>query len=95
MPVLPNQRHELFAQALALGDSMSGAFVKAGYTPNPANALRLSRNEKVALRIKELKEEAAKAFIVTAESIAAQLDEDRALALRIEKPGDAVAATVA
>jgi hypothetical protein len=39
MPILPNPKHEAFAQALARGLSISAAYVQAGYKPNRGNAI--------------------------------------------------------
>lgn len=59
MPVLPNPRHESFAQALAKGKSAAEAYVAAGYKPNDGNAIRLKGNERVAERVTELSERIA------------------------------------
>src|ERR1700732_1902065 len=58
MPPLPNQRHELFAQALARGKSASAAYRSAGYKCAPHKARghghRLRTREDIAARIDEL-----------------------------------------
>src|SRR5713226_5785032 len=58
MPPLPNQRHELFAQALAGGKSASAAYRSAGYKCAPHKARghghRLRTREDIAARIHEL-----------------------------------------
>src|SRR5713226_2151880 len=58
MPPLPNQRHELFAQALAGGKSASAAYRSAGYKCAPHKARghghRLRTREDIAARIQEL-----------------------------------------
>ena len=59
MPRIDNTRHELFAQALAKGESASQAYVLAGYRRNDGNAIRLKGNERVAARVAELLDDAA------------------------------------
>ncbi len=54
MPVLRNQRHEIFAQGVASGLSAAEAYVKAGYKPSRKNASRLRTKEDVDARIAEL-----------------------------------------
>jgi hypothetical protein len=58
MPVLQNARHELFAKALAGGESASAAYRAAGYQCAPHKARghghRLRTHEDIAARIDEL-----------------------------------------
>jgi phage terminase small subunit len=57
MPVLHNERHERFAQALASGRLTAGkAYVSVGYSEKGAavSASSLRRNAQVAARIQEL-----------------------------------------
>jgi phage terminase small subunit len=54
MPVLPNPRHEAFAQALAKGKTADEAYAQAGYSPNRGNATRLKANENIRKRVSEL-----------------------------------------
>jgi phage terminase small subunit len=53
---LANARHESFCHGLARGLPASVAFVEAGYSANDGNACRLNGNEKVKIRVAELKE---------------------------------------
>jgi tripartite-type tricarboxylate transporter receptor subunit TctC len=62
VPVLENQRHELFAQELAKGKSASEAYVSSGYKPSRKNAARLKANEDIAARVAELLTIAARLF---------------------------------
>lgn len=94
MPILPNPRHESFAQALAQGKSASEAYVEAGYQPNDGNAGRMNRNEQVRARVAELQEKAAERAVVTVEDIARQLDEDRQFARQNGSAAAAVSATM-
>ena len=59
MPILQNQRHESFAQALAQGKTADEAYAQAGYKPNRKNAWRLKTNEDIAARVAELGAKAA------------------------------------
>lgn len=59
MAALQNAKHELFAQALAKGETADSAYQSAGYAPNRGNAIRLKANERVAERVAELKGRAA------------------------------------
>ena len=94
MPILLNARHEAFARALATGKSQADAYADAGYRPSEPHASRLAGNGKVVARVSELLEAADKA-LVTIESIARQLDEDRQLAFAQGQAGAAVSASLA
>lgn len=59
MPVLPNAKHERFAQELAKGRGQAEAYEIAGYAPSEPNASRLRSNDKVAKRVAEIQERAA------------------------------------
>jgi hypothetical protein len=59
MPTLKNPKHEIFAQALAKGMSQVDAYEAAGYEPDMPNAQRLTRNDKVQTRVRELQGRAA------------------------------------
>lgn len=52
--VLPNPKHEAFAQGLAKGLSASEAYVAAGYKESRSSASRLSTNANVEARVAEL-----------------------------------------
>jgi phage terminase small subunit len=54
MPVLPNPRHERFAQELAKGKSAAEAYELAGYKPNRGNASVLKQQESILSRVSEL-----------------------------------------
>ena len=94
MPVLPNQRHEAFAQALAKGKSATEAYALAGYKPHQPSASRLLSNAMVQDRLAELQGKVAKKVEVTIESLAAELDEARELAKGGNQPGAMVSATM-
>lgn len=63
MPVLKNQRHELFAQHIAKGSSAIEAYEKAGYKPDRGAATRLSA--KVSNRVSEILTSAANKVEIT------------------------------
>lgn len=56
MAVLPNPKHEAFAQALAKGASAADAYTQAGYKPSRSAASRLSTNVNIEARVAELVE---------------------------------------
>jgi phage terminase small subunit len=96
MPVLSNARHELFAQELAGGNSATEAYRLAGYRVDDKSAAecasRLSRNINVSARIAEIKERGARRAEITVESLIAECEEARKLAMSIEQPSAAIAA---
>jgi phage terminase small subunit len=58
MPILRNARHEAFAQALVRGNSLSAAYLIAGFNNSNRKAAWITRqNPKIAARIVELTEE--------------------------------------
>lgn len=64
MPVLENERHELFAQGIAKGQSQREAYLAAGFTAKTegsadVSACKLLSTPKVSERVKELLERAA------------------------------------
>ena len=73
MPILPNSKHERFAQEIAQGASASAAYVTAGYAKNDGNAARLNGNEKVRSRIEEILSEGAAKAGVTVQRIVDEL----------------------
>ena len=95
MAALKNQKHELFAQALAKGKSQTEAYALAGYSPSEQNASRLRRNDKVQDRLKELQSKGAERAAVTIESLIAEAAEIQAAALKEGQHSAAVAALTA
>lgn len=98
MASLENRKHELFAQAIAKGESATVAYKNVGYSAKgnaaEACASRLLSSAKIQARVTELQERAAIKVETTAADIARQLDEDRALAIRLGQPSAAVSATL-
>jgi phage I-like protein len=94
MPVLPNARHEKFAQALSKGMNATEAYATAGYKGDRTAASRLSTNVNVAQRVAELQGRAAKKAEVTLESLLNELEEARSLAMNEKQSSAAVSATM-
>lgn len=95
MPILDNPRHERFAQYLLKGKSATEAYVMAGYKGDRTAASRLSTNANIKARVAELQASAASRAEKSVADISLQLDEDRALAHKVQQAGAAVSASVA
>lgn len=87
LPILQNQRHELFAQALAKGNSAAAAFVIAGYKENRHNASRLSTKETVIARVGELLNASAELAVIDKAWIMSKLALNVELAMAREADG--------
>jgi phage terminase small subunit len=72
--ILKNPKHELFAQGLAVGETADRAYELAGYEPDRGNAARLTANDSILMRVKELQEQVAERTLDTIESIIAELN---------------------
>lgn len=94
MPALKNDRWELFAQGMAKGLTAEEAHVQAGYVRNRGNATRLKANESVMKRIEELRDKGAARALVTVESLSAELEEARGIAIAEKQSSAAVSATM-
>jgi phage terminase small subunit len=88
---LKNQRRELFAQALARGNTTDDAYAEAGFSPNRGNAARLKANESISIRVAELQEKAEKRFYLTKQYVIDALIEnaEKALGRRPVRLGNA------
>jgi len=69
MAPLHNTKHELFAQGLAEGKSMTEAYRAAGYKPNRSHASRLVAKGNIKGRVAELQDAAAAKTQITIESL--------------------------
>jgi len=94
MPVLPNPRHERFAQLLAKGKTADDAYIEAGFKANRGNAARLKANDSILMRVGEIQGRAAERAAVTIQSLTDELDEVRAIALAEKQSSAAVAAVM-
>lgn len=65
MPVLKNKQYEIFAQAIAAGQTADAAYVEAGFKKNRSNAARLNARDPIQKRIAELLEAAAERSEIT------------------------------
>jgi phage terminase small subunit len=63
--VLRNTKHELFAQALAEGNTTVAAYAAAGYKRNRSHASRLVANGSVSARVRELQSAVAEQHVIT------------------------------
>lgn len=54
MPVLPEIRHERFAQLLASGKKQIRAYQDAGFSPNSRSAAKLAAKDHIQARIREI-----------------------------------------
>lgn len=57
MPVLPSDRHEIFAKNIASGMLIGNAYAAAGYKRNAAAASKLASSKAIKDRVAEIKEE--------------------------------------
>jgi hypothetical protein len=92
MGELSNPRHERFAQ-LAAGNPADAAYEAAGYRKHRGNAARLSANEHVKNRVKEIQAIGAERAAVTVQSL---IDEAEQAGIKaMESPSGAGAAVSA
>jgi hypothetical protein len=78
---LKNQRRELFAQALARGNTADHAYAEAGFSPNRGNAARLKANDSIRARVLELQNNAEKRFHLSRQYVIDALIENAEKAL--------------
>ena len=99
MPVLPNAKHELFCQHLALGKTASEAYEMAGYKPSRSNASVLRAKQNVSDRLSEILQQSERKVVqqieYTRDSILAELDEARRMAIELKNPSAAWQAAMA
>ncbi len=91
---LANSSSEKFAQNLATGMADTDAWEAAGYRRNRNPPHRALKRPDIKARVAWLKAQGASAAVVTAQTIALQLDDDRKLAHKVEQPGAAVSASM-
>jgi hypothetical protein len=95
MPAIDNPKMEAFAQHRAAGHTQLESYRLAGYlNPTDPVASRLSRNAKVAARLKELQAQTAEKFEITVESITRELDDAIKFAIECNSPSARVAAVL-
>lgn len=81
MPMLENQRWELFAQAIAAGSTKGDAYIKAGYKPSPSAPSRLFENVRIKQRVQELAGRQATKIVVSRQYVVEALIENAEKAL--------------
>jgi phage terminase small subunit len=94
MAALNNSKRERFCQLRLEGKTLEQAYAGAGYNPSKPAASRMAKMADIVQRMKELHVHALNRAEVTVESIAQQLDADRALAYKLKNPSAAVAASM-
>jgi phage terminase small subunit len=93
MPILENGRWELFAQALAKGETATKAYENAGYRGSRSNAARLRANEHIAARVLEIQAAGAKSAEISVASLIEELEAARVKATSLNQLSAAVRAT--
>jgi phage terminase small subunit len=93
MGELTNPRYERFAQELAAGNTADAAYEAAGYQKHRGNAARLSANESVKNRVREIQAVGAEYAAVTVQSLIDEAEQARIKAM--ESPNGAAAAVSA
>jgi len=74
LPILENQRWELYAQKLATGAKQMTAYKAAGFKPNSKSATKLAQNEVIVKRIRELTELAVAQTTISIERVLRELE---------------------
>lgn len=73
MPVLSNARHERFSQEIAKGKSATDAYELAGYKADRKNAARLTTNDGIQSRVREILARGAERAEITQEMVLREL----------------------
>ena len=92
MRELTNPRYERFAQELAAGNTADGAYEAAGYRKHRGNAARLSANERIKDRVREIQSIGAERAAVTVQSLIDEAEQVRIKAM--ESPNGAAERSV-
>lgn len=92
---LPNPRHELFAQGIAIGLPRDEAYEQAGYrgANSYAGATQLLQRPDVNNRVVTLQSAGAARTVTTIETLVGELEEARLIAKARENPAAMVSAT--
>ena len=81
MGEIQNPRHERFAQQLAAGKTADTAYEAAGYRKHRSNAARVSANERVKERVREIQAIGAERAAVTIQSLIEEAEQARIKAM--------------
>ncbi len=95
MPTLENARHERFCQEYVVDLNATQAYIRAGYSPNgaEASASKLLTNPKVIERVKELQAAVTQRIELTQEKVVSDLEDLKTKAAAAGNFGPAVRAT--
>jgi phage terminase small subunit len=94
MGELSNARHERFAQELAAGNPADAAYKAAGYQKHRGNAARLSANEHVKDRVKEIQAVGAERAAVTVRSLIEEAEQARIKAMESQNGAAAAVSAI-
>ncbi len=92
-PGLKNARQERFAQAVASGETLTKAYVTAGYVDNDSAASKLGRHPAIVARVAEITGRGAELAAFTVAKAIQEFEEARLLAKANEQPAAMVSAT--
>ncbi len=94
---LKNSRHERFAIALANGVPQTRAYIQAGYSEKGASgsASQLQANPSISARVKEIKQLNLERNNMNLDTILAEIENTRKLAIALGQCHAAIAASVA
>jgi hypothetical protein len=94
MGELSNARHERFAQELASGNPADAAYEAAGYQKHRGNAARLSANELIKDRVKEIQAIGAERAAVTVHSLIEEAEQARIKAMESQNGAAAAVSAI-
>ena len=89
MPVLKNPKHEMFAQYLAQGKTMTEAYELCGYKPSRGNASHLAEKQHIKDRVQQFTTKTAARAAITAESLMDEFEQAREQAMKNGREGNA------
>ena len=95
VPLSPKHTH--FVEAYCMGKTATQAAIGAGYSPKTAHVQgsRMLRNVKILSRIEDRLQDHRERCGVTVETLTAELEEARLLAMKANRPSAAVRAIMA
>ena len=94
MGEIRNSRHERFAQELAAGKTADAAYEAAGYQKHRGNAARLSANEHVKNRVREIQSIGAERAAITVHSLIEEAEQARIKAMESQNGAAAAVSAI-
>jgi len=94
MGEIQNSRHERFAQELAAGKTADAAYEAAGYRKHRSNAARVSANERVKERVREIQAIGAERAAVTVQSLIDEAEQARIKAMESQNGAAAAVSAI-